>query len=339
LHGVKDVFGALAGRLLRRSKRPFVLASLRAFVRLSRFTFLAGGIAGGALGSAVAAYESGGVAWPAYGIAQLTISAFHLMTHYANDYFDRSGDALAVRTAFSGGSGALVDGSLAPVVALRASLACAAVGALAALSLWRFADAPLAALLAGAIALLAWSYSAPPLRLSARGLGELDTVLVVALLVPLCAFAAQRHAIDLRALAATIPGAAAMLAMMLAVEFPDLATDAASGKRNLLVRLGAPAGARLGAGAVAAIYAAAAGALVLGAPLAFGLAIAATLPLSFGAVRALRRRGRGEAREGEGLAGRGVALFFIVTAYGALAFATAAGVHAGASGASSALTR
>lgn len=297
-------------------------ASLRAFLRLSRLRFLAGGVAGGALGTAVAAYETGAVDWRSYALAQVTISAFHLMTHYANDYFDRGGDAAAVRTAFSGGSGALVDGSLQPRVALLAALACLGAGALAGGALWRAGHAALAAQIAIAIAVLAWSYSAPPLRLLARGLGELDATLVVAILVPLCAFAAQRGAVDSHALLATLPGAAAMFAMMLAVEFPDLEADAACGKRNLLVRFGAATGARLGATALLVLYASAALAPLAGAPPAAALAIAATLPLGFGYLRAL---GRGQEIQPEQLAGRAVALFFVVTVYGALGYAACAG--------------
>ncbi len=89
-----------------------------------------------------------------------------------------------------------------------------------------------------AIGALAWAYSAPPLRLLARGLGELDTVAVVALLVPLAGYATFAHALGTHALLATIPGAFAMFAMMLAVEIPDVAVDKASGKRNLVVRWG-----------------------------------------------------------------------------------------------------
>jgi 1,4-dihydroxy-2-naphthoate octaprenyltransferase len=303
-----------------------VLTSLRAFLRLTRPQFLAGGIAGGALGTSVAAYETGSVDWGAYAFAQLTISAFHLMTQYANDYFDRAGDALAVRTPFSGGSGVLVEGGLAPRVALQAALVCATAGAIGIVCLWKLGATPIAAVLALGIAILAWAYSAPPLRLLARGLGELDTVLVVAILVPLCAYAAQTNALDARVLAATLPGAAAMLAMMLAVEFPDLAADTASGKRNLLVRFGASAGARLGSAAVLAMYAGGALALRAGAPAVAGLALAATLPLAAGYLTILRGRGRGEAVDLERLAGTGVALFFVATTYGALAFSAAAGI-------------
>lgn len=300
-----------------------VAASLGAFLRLSRPKFLAGGVAGGALGTALAAFESGTVDWRAYALAQLTITAFHLMTQYANEYFDRAADALAVRTPFSGGSGALVDGSVAPVVALRAALVCAGVGALGTMGLLRWTDGPSAPVLAVAIAFLAWSYSAPPLRLLGRGLGEADSALVVAVLVPLCAFAAQGRTLDARALASTLPGAAAMFAMMLAVEFPDGAADEAAGKRNLLVRFGPRAAVSLGIFAIVAVYATAAAAVAAGAPPAFGLAIAATLPLGVANARALRERHLPDFGADAALAGRGVALFFVVAVFGALAYAAA----------------
>lgn len=303
-----------------------VARSLGAFLRLSRPKFLAGGIAGGALGTALAAFESGTLDWRAYALAQLTICSFHLMTQYANEYFDREADALAVRTPFSGGSGALVDGSVAPVVALRAALVCASAGVLGTIALLWWADRPLAAALAVAIGVLAWSYSAPPLRLLARGLGEADTALIVAVLVPLCAFAAGGRTVDARAFASTMPAAAAMFAMMLAVEFPDAAADAAGGKRNLLVRFGPRTAVRLGILAIAAVYAAAAAAVAFGAPPAFGLAIAASLPLGVGNARALRERARPEFAADAALAARGVAFFFVVAAFGALAYAAAPGV-------------
>ena len=103
-------------------------ARLRAFVRLSRLKFLAGGVIGGGFGTAMAGYERGSIVWLDYALAQLTITAFHLMTHYANDYFDRHADARSVPTPYSGGSGVLVEGLLAPAVALRAALVAAAFG-------------------------------------------------------------------------------------------------------------------------------------------------------------------------------------------------------------------
>lgn len=214
--------------------------ALRSFIRLARPHFLIGGFAGFALGASVAlAPQWVGFSFGAYLFGQSLVTAFHLMVHFANDYFDRETDAQTTRTAWSGGSGMLVDGSLAPGVALRAALACAALGTLcvlAALAAGRF----LLAAIGVSIGALAWAYSAPPLRLCARGWGEITTVAVVAVLVPLAGFAAFESRLDAPILIACIAPATAMFAMMLAVELPDRDADAATGKANLVVRMGLP---------------------------------------------------------------------------------------------------
>ena len=271
----------------------------------------------------MAGYGRESIRWPDYALAQITITAFHLMTHYANDYFDRHADARAVPTPYSGGSGVLVEGLLVPGVALRAALVAATIGAAGVLVLATSAGRPVAALLGCAIGTLAWCYSAPPLRLLARGLGELNTALVVAVLVPLCAFAAQGAALDLRAIASTLPAAAAMFAMMLAVEYPDIAADRAGGKINLVVRLGAGPARPLGIAFVAAVYGALGLALAAGAPPALLLCEAVSLPLGIGLALAFARRRSADADFDENLAARGVAFFFIVMLCGLLAYGAA----------------
>jgi 1,4-dihydroxy-2-naphthoate octaprenyltransferase len=208
-----------------------------AFVRLSRPLFLYGGFAGVALGAAVARSAGARIDAAEYVWVQAMVTAFQLMVHYANDYFDRDADAHAMPTAWSGGSGVLAAGTLHPSVALGAALLCAALGLIAAA---RFALAGNAtvAWLALAIVVLAWCYSAPPVRLAARGLGEIDTALVVAVLVPFagCAAFAGRLAEPLSTVVTST--GLAMFAMMLCVELPDAGWDRAAGKRNLVVRLG-----------------------------------------------------------------------------------------------------
>jgi 1,4-dihydroxy-2-naphthoate octaprenyltransferase len=103
---------------------------------------------------------------------------------------------------------------------------------------------------------LAWEYSAPPLRLCASGLGELDTAIVVTGLVPWLGFALQ--APDLRGaqtlVVAIVPLILLQLAMLVSIEFPDAAGDAATGKRTLVVRLGAARAAWLYGACTAAAY-------------------------------------------------------------------------------------
>jgi 1,4-dihydroxy-2-naphthoate polyprenyltransferase len=231
------------------------LRVLAAFIRLGRPHFLAGGFIAFALGAAVARFEGLTLSFAAYASSQVAITAFQLMVHYANDYYDRAGDAFATPTLFSGGSGVLVGGHLPPRVALGTAIVCGAAGA-ALVAAFAFDGALALAMTTALIGILAWAYSAPPFRLLARGLGELDTVVVVALLVPFAGYAAFAHAVGARAVLATLPGAFAMFAMMLCVEVPDAGADAASGKRNLVVRWGARRALAVACAAAAAAVAA-----------------------------------------------------------------------------------
>jgi 1,4-dihydroxy-2-naphthoate octaprenyltransferase len=236
-----------------------------AFVRLSRLKFLVGGFAGFALGAAAAASAGAPIGPGLYAAGQTMVTAFHLMTHYANDYFDRRGDERGQPTAFSGGSGVLVNGALAPATALRAALVCAAIGAAADIVLG-YAGSLTAAAVGAAIGIGAWTYSAPPVRLAARGWGELDAVLVVGILVPLAGSAAVSGRIGGSVLAATAAPACAMFALMIAVEWPDRAADSAAGKRNLVVRLRPQAAGGLAAVAALAVVPAMLGSLAAGLP-------------------------------------------------------------------------
>lgn len=215
-----------------------------AFIRLARLPFLFGGFAAFGLGAVVARDDGATLTVATYLWGQALVTSFHLMVHFSNDYFDQASDALTERTAWSGGSGVLPKGELPPVVALTAALVCAASG-LALTVGAAFHGALTLALIGMCIAGLAWSYSAPPARLHSRGLGELAATIVVAVLVPLAGYATFAGTVGAHAVLATIPGAFALLAMMLTVELPDRAADAATGKRNLVVRFGEEYAVRL----------------------------------------------------------------------------------------------
>jgi 1,4-dihydroxy-2-naphthoate polyprenyltransferase len=227
---------------------------LMAFVRLGRPQFLLGGFVLYGLGGALAVAGCAAFDPWRYGWGQLVVTATQLMTHYANDYFDLEADrANLTPTRWSGGSRVLPDGALAPEVALRASRALLVIAAVAASVMARRVGlGPL--LLAAAMIGLAWGYSAPPLRLCARGLGELTTALVVTLLVPLLGYDLQAGVLAPPIFFAAALPCALQFAMLLAIEFPDAAGDAAVGKRTLVVRLGALPAARLYAATTLAAF-------------------------------------------------------------------------------------
>jgi 1,4-dihydroxy-2-naphthoate octaprenyltransferase len=258
-----------------------VLSRVRAFVKLGRPLFLGGGFVMYCLGAALAAYAGVIVDWPRYAWGQLAVTATQLATHYANDYFDLAADrANTTPTRWSGGSRVLVDGGLSPRVALVTALALTAV-ALGVVA--RFATGPFPHSVAPGVLLmiaLSWAYSTPPLRLSARGLGELTTAFIVTFLVPWLGFVLQMG-ITWRLLPlAVLPLCAFQFVMLVAIEFPDAAGDAATGKRTLVVRLGGPWAARLYVLVVAAAYLTLPLLVSCGLPARIAIAVSTTAPLA-----------------------------------------------------------
>jgi len=234
---------------------PF-LARLVAFVKLGRPQFLVGGFVLYGLGAALAAAGRGPLDWRRYLLGQLVITTTQLMTHYANDYFDLEADrANATPTRWSGGSRVLPGGALPPTAALAAALVLAAGAVASAVALAaRERGAPLVLPLALGMIGLSWAYSAPPVRLHSRGAGELTTALVVTLLTPLFAYYLQARTLGSVLFLAALPLCGLQFAMLLAIEFPDAAGDAAAGKRTLVVRHGPDFAARLYAAVVAASF-------------------------------------------------------------------------------------
>ncbi len=209
-------------------------------------------------------------------VGQLCVTAAQLGTHYANDYFDLAADrANRTPTSWSGGSRVLPDGVLSPVVALRTAVVLfgAAVGFALALAA-TMSGAGLTLPIAATMIALAWAYSAPPARFCARGLGELTTAIVT---VTGCWCPCYRYALaGARAVRAPVLLAAALpsalqFAMLLAIEFPDAAGDAATGKAHCWsLRLGGAAASRLYAAVTLAGFAVLPLAAVAGAPGAGG---------------------------------------------------------------------
>lgn len=214
------------------------LARMAAFLKLGRPHFLVGGMLLFALGAALAAVQGVTIDWPRYAWGQAVITAAQWMTHYSNDYFDLDADrANTTPTRWSGGSRVLVSGTLAPRAALIAALVLGVIACIAAVQLSRQPGSPQFVLpLALIIIALSWCYSAPPVRLLSRGLGEATTALVVTLLTPLLGFFVQRGTLNGLLFLACFPLICVQFSMLLTIELPDAAGDAAQGKQTLVVR-------------------------------------------------------------------------------------------------------
>ncbi len=260
---------------------------LTALLRLGRPLFLAGGFLHFALGTLIALVGGAPFNPQAFLWGQIAVTAVQLMTHYGNEYYDLAADRRnPTPTRWSGGSRVLVDGRVAPAVALGITLFFGTVGVVAGLVLAIVHDA--GSLAPGMIllaAVLALGYSAPPLRLHSRGLGELTVAVIVTLLTPLLGYKLQAGRLALAPLLAVAPLFALQFAMMLTLELPDATGDAIVGKRTLVVRLGSAGAVRLHNAALVAAYVAlpflicsglpplAAGAVLLSAPVAIWQAV------------------------------------------------------------------
>jgi 1,4-dihydroxy-2-naphthoate octaprenyltransferase len=250
-------------------------------LRMGRPHFLIGGLLLHWLGVAMALSTGVPLNLLALLWGQIAITSIQLMTHYCNDYFDLPADlANPTPTHWSGGSRVLPSGLLEPRLALRIALVAAAVGLAAASVLTLTVRPSVATLPLFVMALgLAWAYSAPPMRLHSRGLGELTTALLVAGITPLVGFYLQAGRLGLPLLG-VLPLCCLQFAMLLAIEFPDAIGDAAVGKRTLVVRLGGSRAAGLLVLALLAAYAMLPLLVYLGLPAHVAAAAVVTAPIA-----------------------------------------------------------
>jgi 1,4-dihydroxy-2-naphthoate octaprenyltransferase len=283
-------------------------------IRLSRPLFLLGGVLVFALGVGIARYLGTPINWGMYFLGQFWVTTLQLAGQYLNEYFDAPQDAQNTnRTPFTGGSGALGPDGLPRRTALIAAAGCLAVTAsLTVLLLSQASLSPTTVLImvlgfSGAIL-----YSVPPVRLSTTGYGELTTSFLVANLVPAFAFLLQSGELHRLLAMATFPLTLLHLAMMLAFEFPDYATDLRLGKRTLLVRMGWQRAVVLNNLLILGAYLTLGLAVVSGLPFYIALPSLITLPLGLLQIWQMRRIAEGARPNWTALTLTAIALFSIM---------------------------
>ncbi len=220
----------------------------------TRPAFLSVTFVGCLLGLASAA-ASGVSVVPA--LATLTLF-FALVAHAGanviNDYYDSLSGCDGANTErvfpFTGGSRFIQNGVLTVRATGAFGYALLAAVVPAGLYLTAVSDGGLIWIgLAGLV--VGWAYSAPPLKLQSRGLGEF-AITAGWLLIVVGSDFVQRRGFSFAPIAAGL-GFALLVANVLYInQFPDVKADAAAGKRTVVVRLGA-ARARWGYVLIAAL--------------------------------------------------------------------------------------
>ena len=221
--------------LEQRGRRPRLPAFWR-FFRATRLPFLTATLVPVALGGAVAAHD-GRFAWNWWLVALLCAVCAHLGINVANDLADATGsDAVNVTpTPFSGGSRVLQYGLVS-----RGRLLMLCLGLFAAcgtLGLW-LADARTweLLLLGAAGVVLGVGYSAPPLKLVHRGLGEPVVAIGFGPLMTVGTYLAVTREWSWPAFYTSLPVGILIALVLYVNQIPDRPADATAGKRTLIVR-------------------------------------------------------------------------------------------------------
>ena len=207
------------------------------FLRATRLPFLSATFVPILLGIAVAAYVNGFNWW----LALLTLvggAAIHLGVNVFNDVFDtQSGadEANVNPTQFSGGSRVILYGlvSMRTMALLASAFFAVGIGIGVYLAATRGWDL---LWLGVAGALIGFFYTAPPLRLVHRGLGEVAVAVGFGPIMALGAYFVQAREYALEPLLASLPVAILIALILYVNEVPDRPADAATGKRTLPVR-------------------------------------------------------------------------------------------------------
>ncbi|CAN5136893.1 hypothetical protein BH20ACT24_BH20ACT24_05400 [soil metagenome] len=259
------------------------------FLRATRLPFLTATAVPVFLGVAIAALRGRFDLW----LALLTLlggACVHLALNVANDVFDTMSGADQANvnpTQFSGGSRVIYYGllSMRQMVLIMVGFYVAGLG----IGVYLAATRGWALLWVGvAGALISIFYTAPPLRLVHRGVGEITVALGFGPIMVLGAFFVQFQAYTFEAFYASLPVAILIALVLYMNEVPDRAGDAAAGKRTLPVRLSKDAvltGYAVFVGLAYALILAGAITGVTARPVVIALA---TVPLAIGAYRGLR---------------------------------------------------
>ena len=235
------------------------------------------------LGSTMAFAERGAIDIATLVLALIAIAFIHAGVNSTNEYFDYvSGADLAVieDTPFGGGTKVLPRGYLLPRTAIVTGIGAFAIGS--AIGFVIVASTGIEVLVIGAIGvLLGYAYTAPPLKLAYRGLGEMFVGLAFGPLMVSGAYFIQTAGISFEVILMSLTPGLLNMAAIVCHRYPDFEPDKQAGKNTIVVKLGKEAGSRLFAFLLIIAYLPPlAGYLVEGVPAEVAIVGMLTLPLA-----------------------------------------------------------
>jgi 1,4-dihydroxy-2-naphthoate octaprenyltransferase len=287
------VLGVLSDQLRRFIRRTvldwLVAGKLKIWLKEVRAPFLTASTAPVLLGSAVAYSFNPDVFSLWYFILVLIGGiCLHIWANVVNDYYDyKSGtDNINVEYVrpFTGGSRVIQEGLMTPREVFVEAMVFFAIGGIIGLYL-AFQDRVLVIVLGFIGAFSGFFYTAPPVDLAKRGIGELFIGLNFGILMTLGAYYVQIGSLAWEPVLAAVPVSILIATLLYINEFQDYAADKAAGKKHLVVRLGKKKAAKGHAVLLSSVYVYIGVVVALGLISPFSMIAFLTLPLAITSIR------------------------------------------------------
>jgi 1,4-dihydroxy-2-naphthoate octaprenyltransferase len=220
--------------------RPQAQSLVIAWLNLMRIGAAARGLLPFFLGTVIAWSQGYAINLPVFFLSSVAVLSIMIATFLVNEYFDYGTDT--TNHSFhrlSGGSRVLVSGLIPKRQSLAGAYFLFALAAVCGLILYFSLNTGPLTIPFGAVAMLiGYFYTAAPVKLSYRGLGEVAIWFTCGWLATVLGYYLQAGKINGTVSLISLPGAFSVFLLILINELPDMESDAGSGKRNLAVILG-----------------------------------------------------------------------------------------------------
>jgi 1,4-dihydroxy-2-naphthoate polyprenyltransferase len=217
-----------------------VKQSIVTWLNLIRLGAAARGVLPFFLGTVIAWSDGVAINIPTFLLSSVAVLVIMIATFLVNEYFDYETDAM--NNGFhrlSGGSRILVLNLVPRKQALYSAYWLFGIAAVIGLILYfGFKTGPLTIPLGTLAIFFGYFYTAKPLKLSYRGIGELSILFTCGWLATILGYYLQTAEITPMVSLISIPGSISIFLLILINEIPDMESDLLSNKRNLAVILG-----------------------------------------------------------------------------------------------------
>lgn len=212
---------------------------IRKYLRMIRPHIVLGGLLAFTVGALLGIANGGSFNPSVFAVCYATIFFGDLSTHFSNDYFDVKQDRLRQKKALFSQRKVLIDNPEMQSSAKKVAVVLLAISLLISALTVAFQIAPLMLLLIMIGAnFLGWFYSAPPLRLVSKGLGELTIALAVGFAIPAVGYLSSKSVIDSWYGIFAVPFILFAFMLALSLEAPDTESDRLGGKKTLGATIG-----------------------------------------------------------------------------------------------------